>query len=158
MARKPRLYHDIDGVLFGEYTMFPGARPVYQLRPGTRDWFRWALKRFELVWLTTWRPDDLKGLLSTRTGLYLEHVWEQSRYLEFQTDLNLPVQTKVEARKRDVQNYDGLWLWIDDFPEGIPMEFPKTSLVAVQPFGAMALMELTTRLPARVKRLAEGRS
>ena len=49
MVRKPRLYHDIDGVLFGEYTMFPGARPVYQLSPGTRDWFRWALKRFELV-------------------------------------------------------------------------------------------------------------
>lgn len=150
--RKPRLYHDVDGVLFASYTVFPGARPVFQLRPYTRDWFRWVLKRFELVWLTTWNASDLESLLSTRSGLYLDHVWQASRYLDWQTDLTLPVATKAEAVKKDLVGFDGPWFWIDDFPEGLPIGFPKESIVYVPESGPNGLIELVERLPARLRR------
>ena len=34
---KPVFYHDIDGILFGEY----GPRKTHQLRPGIADWFHY---------------------------------------------------------------------------------------------------------------------
>lgn len=145
----PRLYHDIDGVLFGEYTTFPGARTVFQLRPGTRDWLQWVLPRFELVWLTTWSAEDLRGLL---THLYLSHVWTRSRYLPWQTDLTLgEPPTKLAALQRDLHGFSGPWCWIDDFPEGLPNLDPwRQGCVRVSASGRDALLLLPDRLRRRL--------
>ena len=48
MSNKPILFHDIDGVLFGEY------EGEFQLRPGVKTWLKWVNEHFEVVWLTSW--------------------------------------------------------------------------------------------------------
>lgn len=43
MSTKPILFHDIDGLLFGEYD------GEFQLRPGVKTWLKWAHEHFEVV-------------------------------------------------------------------------------------------------------------
>lgn len=54
---KPILFHDIDGVLFGEYDGH------FQLRPGMKSWLTWAHERFDVVWLTSWEKTKIEQLL-----------------------------------------------------------------------------------------------
>jgi len=44
----PILFHDIDGVLLGDYD---GG---FQLQPGVNTWLQWAFEHFEVAWLTSW--------------------------------------------------------------------------------------------------------
>jgi hypothetical protein len=54
----PILFHDIEGVLFGEYA------GEFQLRPGVKTWLKWAHEHFEVVFLTSWSHDKIRTLLS----------------------------------------------------------------------------------------------
>jgi hypothetical protein len=58
---KPILYHDIDGVLFGDYA------GEFQLRPGLKTWLKWVNEHFEVVFLTMWRHEEIDTLLSILT-------------------------------------------------------------------------------------------
>ena len=57
MSATPILFHDIDGVLFGEYA------GEFQLRPGVKSWLAWAHEHFQVIWLTSWESDKIKALL-----------------------------------------------------------------------------------------------
>lgn len=59
----PILFHDIDGVLFGEYDGH------YQLRPGVKTWLTWPHDQFAVVWLTLWEMKRIEHFLSS---LYLD--------------------------------------------------------------------------------------
>ncbi|TKB62952.1 MAG: hypothetical protein E8D48_06535 [Nitrospira sp.] len=63
MTTTPILFHDIDGVLFGDYA------GEFQLRPGVKSWLEWAHTHFEVIWLTSWESDKIKRLLNV---LYCE--------------------------------------------------------------------------------------
>jgi hypothetical protein len=54
---KPILFHDIDGVLFGEYAGF------FQLRPGIKGWLTFAHQHFRVIWLTSWDKENIEHLL-----------------------------------------------------------------------------------------------
>ena len=105
---KPILFHDIDGVLYGDYDEH------YQLRPGVKTWLDWAHRHFDVVWLTLWEPIKIKTLLSV---LYHEKLnkdlsvnppirtvdWKG--YAEKELWLADTVTTKLAGRE---------WIWIDD--------------------------------------------
>lgn len=57
MTTTPILFHDIDGVLFGDYA------GEFQLRPGVKTWLTWAHGHFEVIWLTSWDSEKIKTLL-----------------------------------------------------------------------------------------------
>src|SRR5262245_26398344 len=68
---KPRLYIDMDGVLFGYYDYF------FQLRPNAVGFLRWAVKYFDCRWLTAWAEPDIAALFSHIYGgdLATKIVW-----------------------------------------------------------------------------------
>jgi len=45
--KKPVLYLDVDGVLFGLY----GDPEAFQLRPGVTSFLTWVHSQFQLCWL-----------------------------------------------------------------------------------------------------------
>lgn len=69
MKTAPTLFHDIDGVLFGDYA------GEFQLRPGVNSWLAWAHEHFEVIWLTSWESEKIKTLLSV---LYCGKLLQQS--------------------------------------------------------------------------------
>lgn len=147
---KPILYHDVDGVLFGEY----GPRKIHQLRPGVNDWFHWVLARYELVFLTSWTEHDLRLLLHS---LYLDHVNEKSRILPWDT-VGL---SKWEALKKDQAPHPHPFFWIDDqgsflFPDPAIQSqyFNGLPFVTVNSTGSNQLEDLMQRLNARQKKLS----
>ena len=107
--QKPILFHDIDGVLYGDYDEH------YQLRPGVKTWLDWAHRNFDVVWLTTWEPIQVKTLLFV---LYHEKLdknlsvtppirtvdWKG--YAEKELWLAEMVTTKLAGRE---------WFWVDDY-------------------------------------------
>ena len=147
---RPILYHDIDGVLFGEY----GPRKVHQLRPGVNDWFHWVLARYHLVFLTSWSDHELTLLFHS---LYLDHVNEQSRVLPWNT-VGL---SKWEALQQDQALRPHPFFWIDDegsflFPEASIQSqyFNALPFVTVNATRSNELEDLMQRLNARQKKLS----
>lgn len=64
MMKKPLLYIDVDGVLFGIYGTDEDTYP--QLRPNAVLFLLWCVQHFECYWLTAWpkaRLDTLFGCL-----------------------------------------------------------------------------------------------
>jgi hypothetical protein len=57
MNSKPILFHDIDGVSFGEYD------GEFQLRTGVNSWLKWVYENFEVVWLASWSTEKIRTLL-----------------------------------------------------------------------------------------------
>ena len=150
--RKPILFHDIDGVLFGEYD------GEFQLRPGVKTWLKWAHENFEVVWLTSWEPDKIKILLSV---LYVkshpDHPFRCANWLTY--------ANKETWLQEAVPKLNGrAWFWIDDLIErdlasimrcGLPIE----RCIQVNPEGERALEELRSCLQRQreeLERLRHG--
>jgi hypothetical protein len=137
MSVKLILFHDIDGVLFGEYD------GEFQLRPGVKTWLKWAHEHFAVVWLTTWEPDKIKTLLS---------VVFAEKYLKA-----LPVMpvvcaewklcgSKAEWLHQMMGQQPELdWVWVDDDMSAKELEvnqLPQERCIQVSAKGAGALGEL----------------
>jgi hypothetical protein len=139
---KPILYHDIDGVLFGEYDGH------FQLRPNAKGWLLWAHEHFQVVWLTTWTAEEISSLLSIllceKFQAHLPRVpirvapWEKFPAKEVWLSSIAPKLDRAE------------WYWTDD---NLPSEANLSQLglepdrcIAVDPKGADALDDLKVRL------------
>lgn len=111
---KPILFHDIDGVLFGEYA------GCFQLRPGVKSWMTWAHEHFNVVWFTAWAEEKVKGFCHV---LYLRELpfkfadWQSFAEKELWLSSKLPTLSQTE------------WFWIDD---NIP-EVEKLQELGVNP-------------------------
>lgn len=145
----PLLYHDIDGVLFGEY----GPRHAVQLRPGVTDWFHWALARYQIVFVTGWSEHNLTHLF---TSLFLSSVIHNSRVLQWETI----GCSKWEAIRRDQATHPGPFFWIDDqardvfpHPDSRGQYYHGLPFVSVNPTGMHELSALMQRLNARQEKL-----
>jgi hypothetical protein len=103
---KPILYHDIDGVLFGEYA------GEFQLRPGTKTWIKWAHEQFDIVFLTMWRHEEIDTLLSV---LMVEKFMKSLQAPGFHS-ANWKKYENKELWVADAVAKTGMrdWLWIDD--------------------------------------------
>ena len=88
---KPILYHDIDGVLFGDYA------GEFQLRPGLKTWIKWVHEHFDVVFLTMWRHEEIDTLLSVLT------------VEKFMKSLQAP-----SFRSANWKNHDNKELWVAD--------------------------------------------
>jgi hypothetical protein len=106
MTPAPILFHDIDGVLFGEYA------GEFQLRPGVKSWLTWAHEHFEVIWLTSWESDKIKTLLSV---LYCEKFRSLPDIPPFRHANWTNCENKVIWLQQAVQKLkDREWFWIDD--------------------------------------------
>lgn len=143
MSPKPILFHDIDGVLFGEYD---GA---FQLRPGVKTWLTWAHEHFEIVWLTSWAPEKIKTLLSV---LYCEKFIKHLPVQPFQSANWINYANKAVWLSQAVPKLQGRsWYWIDDEVETYvkdieELKLPKAQCLQVSPNGAGGLEALRSEL------------
>ena len=80
---KPILFHDIDGVLFGEYD------GEFQLRPGVKTWLRWAHEHFQVVFLTSWSPEKIRTLLSV--------IYSEKFIKNLSEELKLPKERCIQV-------------------------------------------------------------
>ena len=129
MSVKPILFHDIDGVLFGDYE---GA---FQLRPGVNAWLEWAFEQFEVIWLTSWDQEKVKAFL---TVTYNANLISQFRYAEWTNYANKTVWI-AEAVKLLVEQEV---FWIDD--EAVPVE--GVQAIRVHPKGEHELIAVQAQL------------
>jgi hypothetical protein len=90
---KPILYHDIDGVLFGNY----GGE--FQLRPALKTWLKWVHEHFDVVFLTMWRHEEIDTLLSVLT------------VEKFMKSLQAPGSDRRIGRTTTTKNYGLLMRW-----------------------------------------------
>ena len=139
MSNKPILFHDIDGVLFGEYD------GEFQLRPGVKTWLRWTHEHFEVVWLTSWAPEKIKTLLSVLIcEKFIKHLSDRP----FQCANWTNYSSKVVWLSRAMPKLDGReWYWIDDdvrtYAKEIgELKLPKERCIQVSANGAGALEEV----------------
>ena len=143
MSTKPILFHDIDGVLFGEY----GGE--FQLRPGVKTWLKWAHEHFEVVWLTSWPPEKIRALLNV---VYSEKFLKISPAPLVQCPDWGQCATKPAWISQSVAALSGRdWFWIDDDVSSYANEIealklPKIRCIQVSAKGAEALGELRDRL------------
>lgn len=143
MSNKSILFHDIDGVLFGEYD------GEFQLRPGVKTWLKWAHEHFEVVWLTSWAPEKIKTLLSV---LYCEKFMKYLPDQPFQCANWTNYSSKVGWLSQAMLKLDGReWYWIDDDVRNYATEIeelklPKERCLQVSDKGAGALEELRGEL------------
>jgi hypothetical protein len=104
--KKPILFHNIDGVLFGDYA------GQFQLRPGVKTWLTWAHQHFRVVWLTSWDKEHIEQLLD------LLHIRE---FLPVHYANWMKYETKAlwlkEARPKITENR--AVFWIDDEVEKV---------------------------------------
>jgi hypothetical protein len=126
---KPVLFHDIDGVLFGEYD---GA---FQLRPGMNAWLEWAFEHFEVVWLTSWDQEKIKALLTVTYNAHLLHQFQHANWTNFADKTVWLVEAMTRLKERDV-------FWIDD--EAVPVE--EVEAIRVNPKGAHELVAVQAQL------------
>jgi hypothetical protein len=106
MTTTPILFHDIDGVLFGDYA------GEFQLRPGVKSWLAWAHEHFEVIWLTSWESDKIKTLLSV---LYCERFRSHPDIPPFRHANWTNCENKVIWLQQAMQKLkDREWFWIDD--------------------------------------------
>ncbi|MHB8674658.1 MAG: hypothetical protein ACYDAK_13405 [Candidatus Limnocylindrales bacterium] len=148
---KPILYHDIYGVLFGEY----GPRHSHQLRPGVADWFHWVLARYQLVFLTSWTQDDVFTLLNS---LYLHDVISVCRYVPW---MSVGLPTKWDAIKQQQHRHPHPYFWIDDDLSVFPplneqrAHYNRLPFIRVNPTGERQLEDLMQRLNTRTTQLKQ---
>ena len=106
MTTVPILFHDIDGVLFGEYA------GEFQLRPGVKSWLAWAHEHFQVIWLTSWESDKIKTLLHV---LYCEGFHSLPDVPPFHYANWANCEKKVVWLQQAVEELkDREWFWIDD--------------------------------------------
>ena len=106
MSLTPILFHDIDGVLFGEYA------GEFQIRPGVKSWLAWAHEHFQVIWLTSWESDKIKALLHV---LYCERFHGLPEVPSFHHANWTNCQNKVIWLEQAVKKLkDREWFWIDD--------------------------------------------
>lgn len=106
MTTTPILFHDIDGVLFGDYA------GEFQLRPGVKSWLGWAHGHFQVIWLTSWEPDKIKTLLHV---LYCERFHNLPEIPPFHHANWTNCENKVVWLEQAAQKLKSReWFWIDD--------------------------------------------
>lgn len=139
---KPILFHDIDGVLFGEYD------GEFQLRPGVKTWLKWAHEH-EVVWLTTWAPEKIKTLLSVLyCEKFMKHLPDQPVQCANWTNYS----SKVMWLSQAMPKLDGReWFWLDDdvgtyAKEIEEFKLPKERCIQVCQQGPEALERLRVQL------------
>ncbi len=104
---KPILYHDIDGVLFGDYA------GEFQLRPGLKTWLKWVNDHFDVVFLTMWRHEEIDTLLSV---LMVEKYMKSLHSPGFRSANWRSSYEDKELWVVDAVAKTGMreWFWIDD--------------------------------------------
>src|SRR5437764_14482968 len=106
MKKKPTLFHDIDGVLYG---MYDGE---FQLRPGVKPWLWWAHQHFEVVWLTAWEPEKIETLLSV---VFAEKYLNSLPVMPVAyAEWNLCESKAAWLQQMVRQRPELEWYWIDD--------------------------------------------
>lgn len=126
---KPILFHDIDGVLYGEYD---GA---FQLRPGVNTWLEWAFEHFEVIWLTSWDQEKIKAFLTVTYNGHLLQQFHNANWTNYADKTVWLVEAMTRLAERDV-------FWIDD--EAVPIE--DVEAIRVNPKGAHELVAVQAQL------------
>jgi hypothetical protein len=140
MNQRPVLYHDIDGVLFGDYSGH------FQLRPNVKGWLEFVHEHFEVVWLTTWTKEDIRQLLKVLYAeKYVRHPTIQFRVADWYS-----YDTKEQWLSANRSQLEGMsWFWIDDQipPDGrlIHLGLDPARCIAVNSHGADELVMLRER-------------
>jgi NLI interacting factor-like phosphatase len=127
-SSKPILFHDIDGVLFGEYAGH------FQLRPGVRSWLTWAHEHFSVIWLTSWEKEHVEQLLDV---LYLRNFLP-IQYGNWTNYSNKAIWLKQISSKLGTRKA----VWIDDNAEPVD----GIEVMLVNPAGEKELVTLQNRL------------
>ena len=135
---KPILYHDIDGVLFGDYA------GEFQLRPGLKTWLKWVNEHFEVVFLTMWRHEEIDTLLSILTvEKFMKSLptprFRSANWQQYENKELWVADAVAKTGQRE-------WLWIDDaMPPKERLEYlalDPRRCVKVNPKGANELVTL----------------
>ena len=148
MTTTPILFHDIDGVLFGDYA------GEFQLRPGVKSWLAWAHEHFEVIWLTSWESDKIKTLLSV---LYCERFRSHPDIPPFRHANWTNCENKVVWLEQAVQKLKGReWFWIEDEIETLAPAIQRAGLsldrcIQSNPLGRDELLVLQTTLADRLE-------
>ena len=148
MTAAPILFHDIDGVLFGDYA------GEFQLRPGVKSWLAWAHEHFELIWLTSWESDKIKTLLSV---LYCERFRSNPDIPPFRHANWTNCENKVVWIEQAVEKLKGReWFWIDDEIETLATAIQKAGLsldrcIQSNPLGPDELLVVQSTLTSRLE-------
>ncbi|MBX3302276.1 MAG: hypothetical protein KF693_08670 [Nitrospira sp.] len=149
------LFHDIDGVLFGDYA------GEFQLRPGVKSWLAWAHKHFEVIWLTSWESDKIKTLLSL---LSCEKFQSLPELPPFRHANWTNCENKVVWLEQAVPKLKGReWFWIDDEIETFTPAIQQAGLsrercIQSNPLGQDELLVLQSTLAARLEWMNTNRS
>lgn len=144
----PILFHDIDGVLFGEYA------GEFQLRPGMNTWLAWAHAHFEVIWLTSWESDKIKTLLRV---LYCETFRSSPGLPPFHYANWANCENKVVWLEQAVPRLKGReWFWIDDEIETFTPTIQQARLslercIQSNPLGQDELLVLQATLTSRLE-------
>jgi hypothetical protein len=148
MTPAPILFHDIDGVLFGDYA------GEFQLRPGVKSWLAWAHEHFEVIWLTSWESDKIKTLLHV---LYCEKFRSRAEPPPFRHANWTNCENKVVWIEQAVPKLKGReWFWIDDEIEAFTPAIQQAGLslercIPSNPLGQDELLVLQSTLAARLE-------
>ncbi|OQW47493.1 MAG: hypothetical protein A4C66_14775 [Nitrospira sp. HN-bin3] len=155
MSITPILFHDIDGVLFGEYA------GEFQLRPGVKSWLAWAHEHFQVIWLTSWESEKIKTLLHI---LYCERFHGLPEIPPFHHANWMNYETKVVWLEQAVEKLkDREWFWIDDEIEKWTSAIQQAGLsldrcIQSNPEGRDELLVLQSTLAARLEWIQTSRS
>jgi hypothetical protein len=125
---RPRLYCDIDGVLFGDY----GGS--YELRPGVVSFLRWCVFRFDCFWLTGWPQERIAQLMEL---LYAPDLLNHFRYQEWDREKLGAITAGTPA------------VWIDDqIDDDLEVEVAMRGVtaIAVEPLGRNQLVVVKLQL------------
>lgn len=147
MKTLPILFHDIDGVLFGDYA------GEFQLRPGVKSWLAWVHEHFELIWLTSWESEKIKMLLKV---LYCEKFGQYDEPPPFRHANWTNLDNKVVWVQQAVQKLNGReWFWIDDDigkfePEIEAAGIPLNRCIQANPVGQDELLTIRSVLARRL--------
>lgn len=147
MTPAPILFHDIDGVLFGDYA------GEFQLRPGVKSWLTWAHEHFEVIWLTSWESDKIKTLLSV---LYCDKFRSLPDTPPFRHANWTNCENKVIWVQQAVQKLkDREWFWIDDEIDTLTPAIQQAGIPLIRciqsnPLGQDELLVLQSTLAERL--------
>jgi hypothetical protein len=148
MITAPILFHDIDGVLFGDYA------GEFQLRPGVKSWLAWAHEHFEVIWLTSWDSEKIKTLLHV---LYCDRWRNHPDIPPFRHANWTNCENKVVWLEQAVQKVKGRdWFWIDDEIEKLTPAIQNAGLsldrcIQSNPEGRDELLVIQATLTSRLE-------
>jgi len=154
VTTKPVLFHDIDGVLFGDYA------DEFQLRPGVKSWLAWAHEQFEVIWLTSWESDKIKTLLHV---LYCERFRNHPDSPPFHHANWTNYENKAVWLQQAVPKLkDREWFWIDDEIEKWTAAIQHAGLsldrcIQSNPEGRDELLILQATLTSRLESLTTNK-